>query len=202
MLLCYFSFLVTRILNSQVIFTLIPGNAHFFHTFFHLAIERQGERAPVIWTSTQCVSTPGRGTHCVDVNLTGVFSPSVAAAVVLWWSCTVGLSQPPDAVGTVVSCSGSAALGWASNRREESSTPHTHIPDGPPMAPCPICRDQILFQVSVGERVRGGGGCSHRHGHLRSPQSVSRPVPPGSHTLIKGLHSANRPGKSLHPALF
>lgn len=135
----------------------------------------------------------------------GVFSPSVAAVVVLWWSCTVGLSQPPDAVGTVVSCelTAVAQLLWAGPLIDGRNPPlHTHTSQtGPqwPRVPFAVTRYCFKSQQGWGE----GGGCSHRHGHLRSPQSVSRPVLPGhTHTLIKGLHSANRPGKSLHPALF
>lgn len=57
-------------------------------------------------------------------------------------------------------CSVSAVLGLASNRQEESRA-HTHTPYRkkaalhtsvrPPVAQFPICCDQIVFQVSVGE---------------------------------------------------
>lgn len=147
--------------------------------FFNLAIQSGGERAPVIWTSMQRASTPGRGvnTHCVDVNLTGVFSPSVAAAVVLWWSCTVGLSQPPDAVGTVVSCelTAVAQLLWAGPLIEGRNPPH-HTHTHPRRAPSgPVSHLPWPDTVSSLSRGEGEGrGAGAVTGTDTSSQSVSQ----------------------------
>lgn len=127
--------------------------------------------------------------------------------MVLRWSCTVGPTGPPDAGPCCWhSCQlwaegrGSAAVGWASNRREESSTPHTHAPfqkkhnthpGRGPSGPVPICCDQIVFRVSAGGERRWEGGGSQSPAWAPLLSSLSQQLS-GTHTQGSPLEIKER----------